>query len=569
VNEKPNYVRDDGTKDKTVVTYYGKVLKDGQPLESRARPPYIPTPFEGIVEEFGESKHRPPTKVNDVAKGMKTLNKLTDPVQHYEGDLLIKAINDYKTHTLKAVRENMDDAKDMLRIYSQEEAMDGIGEFGLGGLPNDTSAGFPIQKSKKHCLVRDIMDESLVQVPRQFNENFDIQSEIDRTLECWSNGKRSETIYKASSKVNELLPNAKAVEKVRKFYGSSFANFVASRRVLAGVPRFMRKYWRSTECLVGINATSKEWDEFHEYLTAYSTKNMIAGDFSGFDTRMAAQITSAAANVMISWYQEVGCDEDEIELLRGALSDIVHPNILFDGDLYKFANGNPSGNLITVQLNSICNSIMMRYVYYSMMPHIREPFASNVRLGTYGDDNAMSVKHHCKWYTHTSCQAEFAKLDIGYTMAEKTAESLPYIPIDQISFLKRNFVVHETLGKIVAPIEIDSILKKFYYVKKPNETPLSVGEQFGAYTDGAFREAYLHGRNYYEKFQQSMRNIVTKNPDLKYTVDFIPYEEMTKILKPYYMEEYVNDNKKLFAESIGVEDVVFDEEEDDSGGESA
>jgi len=569
VNEKPNYTREDGTKDKTVVTYYGKVLKDGQPMESRARPPYIPTPFEGIVEEFGESKHRPPTKVNDVAKGMKTLNKLTDPVQHYEGDLLIKAINDYKTHTLKAVRENMDDAKDMLRIYSQEEAMDGIGEFGLGGLPNDTSAGFPIQKSKKHCLVRDIMDESLVQVPRQFNENFDIQSEIDRTLECWSNGKRSETIYKASSKVNELLPNAKAVEKVRKFYGSSFANFVASRRVLAGVPRFMRKYWRSTECLVGINATSKEWDEFHEYLTAYSTKNMIAGDFSGFDTRMAAQITSAAANVMISWYQEVGCDEDEIELLRGALSDIVHPNILFDGDLYKFANGNPSGNLITVQLNSICNSIMMRYVYYSMMPHIREPFASNVRLGTYGDDNAMSVKHHCKWYTHTSCQAEFAKLDIGYTMAEKTAESLPYIPIDQISFLKRNFVVHETLGKIVAPIEIDSILKKFYYVKKPNETPLSVGEQFGAYTDGAFREAYLHGRNYYEKFQQSMRNIVTKNPDLKYTVDFIPYEEMTKILKPYYMEEYVNDNKKLFAESIGVEDVVFDEEEDDSGGESA
>jgi len=569
VNEKPNYVRDDGTKDKTVVTYYGKVLKDGQPLESRARPPYIPTPFEGIVEEFGESKHRPPTKVNDVAKGMKTLNKLTDPVQHYEGDLLIKAIRDYKTHTLKAVQENMDDAKDMLRIYSQEEAMDGIGEFGLGGLPNDTSAGFPIQKSKKHCLVRDIMDESLVQVPRQFNENFDIQSEIDRTLNCWSNGERSETIYKASSKVNELLPNAKAVEKVRKFYGSSFANFVASRRVLAGVPRFMRKYWRSTECLVGINATSKEWDEFHEYLTAYSTKNMIAGDFSGFDTRMAAQITSAAANVMISWYQEVGCNDDEIELLRGALSDIVHPNILFDGDLYKFANGNPSGNLITVQLNSICNSIMMRYVYYAMMPKIREPFASNVRLGTYGDDNAMSVKHHCKWYTHTSCQAEFAKLDIGYTMAEKTAESLPYIPIDQISFLKRNFIVHETLGKIVAPIEIDSILKKFYYVKKPNETPLSVGEQFGAYTDGAFREAYLHGRNYYETFQQSMRNIVAKNPELKYAVDFIPYEEMTKILKPYYMEDYVNDNKKLFAESIGVEDIIFDEEEDDSGGESA
>lgn len=319
----------------------------------------------------------------------------------------------------------------------------------------------------------------------------------------------------------------------------------------------MRKFWRSTECLVGINATSKEWDEFHEYLTAFSIARMIAGDFAGFDTRMAAQITAAAAKIMMSWYEAVGCTDAELELLRGALSDIIHPNILFDGDLYKFANGNPSGNLITVQLNSICNSIMMRYVYYAMMPNISEPFASNVRLGTYGDDNAMSVKHHCKWYNHTSCQTEFAKLDISYTMAEKTAVSRPYIPIEEISFLKRNFAVHETLGKIVAPIEKDSILKKFYYIKKPNETPLSPAEQFGAYTDGAFREAYLHGKAYYEEFTGSITKIVNQNSDLKYAVNFIPYPEMTKILQPYYSSEYVNTNKKLFMESCG-----YDEDDD-------
>lgn len=554
VNSKPLYTRDDGTKDDTTVTFLGSIQKDGQPLENRARTPYVPTPFKGVVEEFGESKHRPPTRPNDVAKGMKTLNKLTNPVQHYEGDLLIKATNDYKEHTLKAIRANREEASEMLRIYSQEEAMDGIGEFGLGGIPSTTSAGFPINKPKKHCLVRDILDESQVKIPREFNDNFSIQEEIDHTLECWANEMRSETIYKASSKVNELLPNVKAKEKVRKFYGSGFANHVASRRVLAGVPRFVRRFWKETECLVGIDPTSKEWETFYTHLTEYSTTNMIAGDFSGFDTRMAAQITGAAANIMISWYEEAGCTEDEIMLLRGALSDIIHPNILFDGDLYRFANGNPSGNLITVQLNSICNSLMMRYVYYAMMPNIKQPFAENVRLGTYGDDNAMSVKHHCKWYTHTTCQAEFERLDIGYTMADKEAKSLHYIPISEISFLKRKFVMHETLKKIVAPIEEDSILKKFFYIKKPNETPLSPEEQFGAYTDGSFREAYLHGREYYNKFVTHINVIANQNSELRHHIAFIPYDEMTMVLAPNYADDYVNDNGKLYAESCGVLD---------------
>ena len=550
VNQKPLYLREDGPKDKTIVSYLGTVLKDGQPLESRARSPYIPTPYEGVEEALGERKHMPPTKPSSIEKGMKTLNKLLDPVQHYEGDVLIRAINDYKEHTLKMVTEDSE-AKEMLRIYSQEEAMDGIGKFGLGGLPNDTSAGFPIQKSKKHCLERDAFDESLVQIPREFNENFDIQSEIDRTFDNWSQGLRSEPIYKASSKVNELLPINKAKDKVRKFYGSPFANFVASRRVFAGIPQIMKKHWQISECLVGINPLSKEWFEFHTYLTEYSKTNMIAGDFSGFDTRMAAQITSAAAKIMVSWYEAAGCSEEDLVLVRGALSDIVHPNILFDGDLYRFANGNPSGNLITVQLNSICNSIMMRYVYYAQMPNIKEKFADNVRLGTYGDDNAMSVKKHCSWYTHTSCQAEFEKLDIGYTMADKDAESLPYIGIEAISFLKRKFDMHPDLNTIVAPIEEDSILKRFHWVKKPTESPLSFREQFGAYTDGAMRDYYLYGREAYNDFLAKLQVIVSQNEDLRGAVSFIPYDEMTLTLKSDYSDDYINKNEKLFSESLG------------------
>lgn len=75
-----------------------------------------------------------------------------------------------------------------------------------------------------------------MKVPREFNDNYDIQKEIDRIEGCWLRGERSEPIFKASSKVNELLPKKKAIEKVRKFYGCPLAYFIASRKALGGIP---------------------------------------------------------------------------------------------------------------------------------------------------------------------------------------------------------------------------------------------------------------------------------------------------------------------------------------------
>jgi hypothetical protein len=300
-----------------------------------------------------------------------------------------------------------------------------------------------------------------------------------------------------------------------------------------------------------MNPVSKEWEVFRKHVTKYGDTRMIAGDFAGFDTRMAAQITTAAARIMLSWYEAVGLGQDDLQLIAGALSDIVNPNILFEGDLYRFANGNPSGNLITVQLNSICNSIMMRYCYYKINPGVSAPFADNVALATYGDDNTMSVNKWCKWFTHTTCQQTLAEVGIEYTMADKKTESVPYISWKETSFLKRSFRYEPNFGPYVAPIEADSILKKFYYIKKSSESPLSAEEQFAAYCDGAFREAYLHGEDYYKSFSQSIKNIVTKNASLASHVVFIPYNEMTAVLRPYYAPDY-QFKGKLFAEDWNV-----------------
>lgn len=550
-NSPPLFTLPEGKGEEAIVTYHGRVKKDGQDLIESAKTPYMKTPFLGVKEEFGDAKSIPPKFPNDVNKGLKTLNKLVSPVQHYEHDTLKKAVDDFNEHLLGVVNEHFDEAKELLKIYTQQEALDGINAAGFGGMPNSTSAGHPYNCSKKKILKSDPLDPTKPKIPREFDDTlYDVQKDIDEIYQLWEQGRRSETIFKASSKVNELLPRKKAEEKVRKFYGSNVAFLTNSRRVLSGLVVFMRNHQKDFECFVGMNPMSKDWTEFEKYITRFGGERMIAGDFSGFDTTMAQQVSTSAAAIIVNLYRAVGVPEDDLAILGACLSDICNPNVLFMGDLYNFANMNPSGQPITVQLNSLVNSIMMRYVFYKLYPKSITPFKTHVQLAVYGDDNLMDIAKTAPRFTHTNCQKEFAEIGIGYTMADKDAESRPYITIKEASFLKRGFRQLSDIEGMGAPIEEESIIKKYHFVKKPGESPLCAPEQFSAYCDGAFREAYLHGREYYEGFVYKIKRIVALNESLQHRIAFLHYDEMTNVLKPYYRDDYKGGDPHLFSEGM-------------------
>lgn len=553
VDGTPHFLRAEGLGESAICTYHGKVVKDGAPLVEAVKVPYIPSPFNGVEENFGKPQSIPPTAPNSVDKGLKTLNKLQAPVQHKEMDILKLAIDDLKAHLSECVTANMDEAKSLLKVYSVQEALDGVGASGFSGMPNGTSAGWPLNCSKRKVMEKDPLDESLPKVPREFTDDFDVVGKIEETWEAWSKGQRSEPIFRASSKVNELLPKAKAIEKVRKFYGSPIDFLVNSRRMLGGLVLFMRNHQEEFECFVGMNPNSYEWGDFHKYVTRFGGERMIAGDFSGFDTTMSQQVSSAAAGIIVDIYRQAGMAEDDLVRLSACLSDICNPNVLFMGDLYNFANMNPSGQPITVQLNSIVNSLLMRYVYYAIYPKSRSSFATHVSLATYGDDNLMDVSRSAPKYTHTNCQHEFAKIGIKYTMADKEAKSQHYIKISEASFLKRGFSFNSDLNAWVAPIEEESIIKKFHFVKKPTESPLSFEDQFGAYCDGAFREAFLYGKDYYISFSSKIKDIVSRNNSLHGKIAFLSYEEMTPILSLYFdRTTYRGHNPVLYAQGVNM-----------------
>jgi hypothetical protein len=257
----------------------------------------------------------------------------------------------------------------------------------------------------------------------------------------------------------------------------------------------------------GTNPQSVEWTRLYEYLTQFGEDRMVAGDYAAFDKSMPPCIILAAFDVLMENCAAAGYESDDLKVIQGIAYDTAFPIVDFNGDLVQFFGSNPSGHPLTVIVNSIANSLYMRYSYRELNPEKEcTSFKRNVALMTYGDDNVMGVSQSAEWFNHTNIQAVLASIGITYTMADKEAESIPYIHMREVSFLKRSWVFNEEIGYYMAPLEEDSIFKMLT-VGVASKT-LVPEVQALALVEAAQNEWFFYGREYYEQQQVKLANVV-------------------------------------------------------------
>lgn len=308
----------------------------------------------------------------------------------------------------------------------------------------------------------------------------------------------------------------------------------------------LRTNMQLSECFVGLTAQSKQWSALKDYLTKEDEfTNFVCGDFSGYDTQLPKALLDKAAWILLEMAKRGGMSKSDLQFLRGSLSSVVSPTLLWQGHVLRMANGQPSGQPLTVEINSIVNSLLMRMVFFVIMDRhyprkSHSSFRSLVRLATYGDDNVLGIDNSIPLYNHTMIQSVFAEWGIQYTMADKNADSVPYQKISEVSFLKRKFVEHPDLG-IVAPIEYDSIVKCFYYWVRTKNTPLSFPQQFREAVKSQVREAFLHGPEFYDEFCRGIHLLqegsqeMNEEFQIKWNGFILPtYDEMLEELRDDY-----------------------------------
>jgi hypothetical protein len=420
------------------------------------------------------------------------------------------------------LRELPEGALDEVRMLSVDEAVNGLpGVKYIDRMNLNSSMGFPWNKSKRNFCE----DLGEFQFWRSYIKmSPEIQREVARIRESYRNGVRVMPIFRGHQK-DEVVSEAKVkAKKTRIFSGGNGPLAIVMRQYYLALIRVIQQNKTVFEAAPGTNATSVEWCHFYHWLTEFGEDWMVAGDFKYFDKNQDPVFMLAAFWILERILIKAGFPYEVMEEIITNKYDICFPVTEFNGDFVGFWGSNPSGQILTVILNCIVNSLYMRYAWKTSGNNVRE-FRKFVRLLTYGDDNVIGINPEFKdVFNHCVIQAELAKIGVIYTMADKEAESVPFLHASQISFLKRSWVFNPDVGSYVARLEHDSIAKSLL-MHLPSKTvcdqKLACDSMYCA-----LLEYFNYGREKFEEKRTQFQAVIVKRELEAYATTFPSYDEL-------------------------------------------
>nr|UBJ26105.1 hypothetical protein [Sichuan mosquito picorna-like virus] len=469
--------------------------------KSNVRPTCIQ---KAVLEEGYEIKHGAP-----VMRGWQpwrvAAQDMVSPVTQLDEDLIKQCTQSFYNDIMAGISE---ESLKEVHVYDDKTALNGApGVAYVDKMNRNTSMGAPWNKGKKNFLIELPADDEY-QNAVEFTP--EIKERINTIIAGYEQGHRYMPVFKGQLK-DEALPFRKIVAgKTRVFTGAPGDWSFVVRKYLLSVIRLIQNNRFVFETAVGVNATSTQWGALREYLTQFGEDNMIAGDYGRFDKTMPPCIILAAYDIIRSICKAAGYSDKELLVVQCIAEDTAYPMVDFNGDLAQFYGSNPSGHPLTVIVNSLANSLYMRYCYAKLSPDKScFNFKRDVALMTYGDDNVMGVSKNAPFFNHTMIQNTLALSGITYTMADKEAESIPYIHISQISFLKRFWVWDSDVGAYLAPLEEASISKSL--TMGVASKTLCAEAQAIAIMTSAQSEYFMYGKDVFEDKTNMLKRIARKS----------------------------------------------------------
>lgn len=429
--------------------------------------------------------------------------------------------------------------KDMkeLVILDNVSTLNGIpGVKYIDAMNKNSSMGFPFNKKKKHYLSEPFEFEDW-QHCVQFDDK--IYERIDMIIEKYKLGERWMPIF-----VQHLKDEPRELRKILEFNTRVFGGAPADwsfvvRKYLLSMVRVIQNNRFLFEAAPGTNTTSHEWDDFFHYLVAFGDNRLIAGDYRKFDKKMAAVWILAAFDVIIAILRKAGWSESDILIIKCIAEDTAFPLCDMNGDLVEFWGSNPSGHPLTVIVNCLVNSLYLRFVWLKVGNDLSQ-FKEFVHLLTYGDDNVLSVAQSVFNFNHTVIAEVLATIGVEYTMADKTAESIPFQHISEVSFLQRTWRYDEEAGSCLAALNEDSIAKM---LTKCIPSQVVCMEQHAVdILQNALREYFFHGRKKFEAKRELFLEIINECDLSLYFDGFATFDT--------FLAEYQENNREVWPDNV-------------------
>lgn len=470
------------------------------------------TPISDIVREVtGVPRQHGPPQFHAKRMWQASLVHSANPSPGVEPSLLDKAVLDYTSRILKTLKSDKFSglAKAELKPLTQMESLCGrdATRF-IDPMKRNTSKGFPLSGPKSDMITLlnpdDYPDHAS---PAECDKM--ILDECHKMEETLANGDRCYAIFKACVKDE---PTKLGKDKVRVFDAADWAFQLVVRKYYLPLARLLSLFPLDSECAVGINAHGPEWDEIAKHMVKHGTDRVFAGDYSKYDLRMAAQLMKAAFKCLIDVGVQCGhYNSRDVAIMKGVATEICYSCVSYNGDVLIHSGSNPSGQNMTVYINCIVNSLLMRCAYFHLHPKnvaVPKPFRHACSVMTYGDDFKGSVHESYSWFNHVSYANFLGERGMVLTMPDKESEPIPFMDDANADFLKRRNCYNEETGLIHGVLDEDSIFKSLHTVLYSKA--ISPEDQCAQNIDGALREWWHYGREKYDMRRDQMRSVASK-----------------------------------------------------------
>lgn len=444
------------------------------------------------------------------------------------------ALEDFKLKVLGCA-SSMEDIK-TLKPLTFQEAMDGTNRPGEEKMKLNTSVGNSYLRygGKKTMFFSKDENGSIIP-PDGFEEK------INEIEEAYLNGETRGMCFSQKVK-NEVLSKPKA----RVFSSNPVEYLVLVRKYFLPLCGLYRRHNSTFENAVGANVYGPDWQDIVGEVTKFGPDRMHYGDYKNYDQSVTAEEILTAFKFLI-WLAALSGNysQRDLRIMWGIAHDLANP-LYFGNGAFYFASGTvSSGTSLTTILNGIVNSLRHRSVYYANNLHVSVPSAGskdlfhfNVSLIVLGDDCAGSVKEGINFGMLVMSE-QLGKWGITYTNALKSDVLYELGSLKDFTFLKRGAIKIEGIDQYVAPLAVQSIYKPLM-TQVPSDV-LSPDQQLAEAVDGSCREAFFHGRDFYECFIWEMEEICSDKPFFRYVQQrcFMPYERrLEEWRENYYADKF-------------------------------
>lgn len=426
-----------------------------------------------------------------------------------------------------------------LQVMTLNVAVNGLPEDGYKPLNMKSGAGYGWDRNRptgvqgKLHLVEEspeliVMRDSFGN-PTKFPEGTklwtmkpQLEEAVWSVIKSWKLGKRPAHLW-----IHCLKVERRDLERIRtaktRIFTEGQVHFQIAMRALT--LHFSAQFYKNNSdprfySAVGIDTHSAKWAKLRAALMEKSDVG-FDGDYGAYDGTLMSDLVLDAMDMIGIWQKELTIQRtnekgevleeihfDEAELRRAMYLigiDVIFSNQLVFNKLHRKWQGNPSGNCLTVILNTIVGAMYLRIAFLELSQKHGEPmdptdFDKYVKDWIYGDDNVVtSTAGIDSWFTPENISAFFSDHGIDYSMADKKARGTEHSlkPVGELRFLKRNWRPDPTYPHAIwDPIDTDTIYELTNWIREGPDDDAQMREN----VEIALDEAVRHGYEFYRDF---------------------------------------------------------------------